>query len=243
MPVYIRKAHVQKEHLALPILKDWRKHYFITASWADMRAMIKAWMIINDRKHLQVTSDREIKEVFVGNKSRTDGETEYLTARYNSIEDLVDPADLLVIKLNELGYKNKAAAGALEEAINYRLDRDKITWAFNDVRRPFGNNSICYSDSLSDVIAAGFRSVVIHTITKETDMESTLMANAMPLVNKAQPVRTVEPKEAVVKPVKSNAKSSILASIDEPEDLLPEPSVEPDLASIYGSGLKKKKSR
>lgn len=244
MPVYIRKTQIMKEHLNLPLIKDWRKHYMITASWADMRALIKAWMIMNDKKLLQITSDREIKEVFVGNKSRTDGETEYLTARYNSIEDLVDPADVLVIKFNELGYKNKAAPGALEEAINYRLDRDKITWVFNDVRRPFGNSSFCYSDSLADVIAAGFRSVVIQPILKEVDAITTLMNNVAPLqvrplaqresILELDPVQD-SPGLAPKKPIKMKAPRPVVQESEPVEEVVD------DLSSIYGAGIKKKK--
>lgn len=242
MPVYIRKTEVLKEHLALPILSDWRKHYFVTSSWADMRALIKAWIIMNDKKHLSITSDREIKEVFVGNKARTDGETEYLTARYNSIEDLVDPADLCVIKLNELGYKNKAAPGALEEAINYRMDRDKTTWIFNDARRPFGTNSFCYSDSVMDVINAGFRSVVIQQILKEADIQTTLLNNVAPIqVATSKPrAESIEPEfvDSSPKPKKTPAKRQSPVTMNT-ED---EPKPEADLASIYGSGLKKKKN-
>jgi len=242
MPVYIRKTQVLKEHLALPILADWRKPYFITASWADMRALVKAWIIMNDKKHLSITSDREIKEVFVGNKSRTDGETEYLTARYNSIEDLVDPADLCVIKLNELGYKNKAAPGALEEAINYRMDRDKTTWIFNDIRRPFGTNSFCYSDSVMDVINAGFRSVVIQQILKEADVQTTLLNNVSPvqLTSSKPRAETIEPEfvESTPRPKKPSSKRQTPTEYVSEE----EPKPEADLASIYGSGLKKKKS-
>lgn len=253
MPAYIRKTQVVKEHLSIPIIKDWRHHYMVSSSWADMRAVIKAWMILNDTKRLQITSDREIKEVFVGNKSRSDTDVEYLTARYESIEDLVDSADLLIIKLNELGYKNKAAPGALEEALNYRIDRDKITWIYNDARRPFGHTSFCYSEAVADLIASTYKSVVITPIIKDVDFSGGVITNIMPstIMNTHVQSSVIEPvlepeytTEPRFEPKPKTSKYKKKEATFEENNTEPNANREDvDLSSIYGAGIKKKKFR
>jgi len=163
MPLYIRKAEIRKEHLELPILEMMRKHIMVIASWADGKSILKGMMIGNPSKLIKVTSDREIRDVFVGSKSRAakgdeDGKI------YNSLEDLMEPPDLMVIRLNELSYKNRAASGALEEAINYRVDRDKATWLFSDMDKPFTIGSFAFSDSVSDMIKTYFLTYRVNRI-------------------------------------------------------------------------------
>lgn len=155
MPSYIRRADLKKDHLSLSLLKNIRKHVLVIASWQDMKAVIKAAIISNPNYFIKITSDREIRDVYVGSKSKAargdeDG------AIYNSLEDLMDPPSLMIVRLNELSYKNKAAPGALEEAISYRVDRDKPTWLYSDVDKPFTVGSHAYSDSVADLIKSSF---------------------------------------------------------------------------------------
>jgi hypothetical protein len=155
MPGYIRRAEIRREHLSQNALKGVKKHLLIISSWQDMKAVIKAAMIANPSTFIKITSDREIRDVYVGSKSKAargdeDG------AIYNSLEDLMDPPNLMIVRLNELSYKNKAAPGALEEAVSYRVDRDKPTWLFSDMDKPFMTGSHAYSDSVADVIKSSF---------------------------------------------------------------------------------------
>lgn len=156
MPSHIRMTKVTKRHLALPICRMEKESVFIISRWADMRAIIKAIMIKNHKMLIQITSDREIRDVGVGSTSRTARADDDVHAIYNSISDLVDTADLTIIRLNELKYKNKAAAGLLEEAITYRVDRMKPTWVVSDPTDPYGVSSQAFSQSVWELLHTCF---------------------------------------------------------------------------------------
>lgn len=166
MPAFIRRADVRAEHLELPILRQLKRHFLVVATWADMKAVIKAAMISHSNFFLKITSDREIRDVYVGSKSKAN-KVDQESLAYNSLEDLMDPPDLCIIKLNELSYKNKAASGALEEAIAYRLDRDKPTWLFSDMDKPFTVGSHAYSDAVAELMKTSFKIQKVPRIVPE----------------------------------------------------------------------------
>lgn len=195
MPAYLRRAEIRKEHLSVNALKCIRKHCLVIAAWPDMKAVLKAAMIANPSYFIKITSDREIRDVFVGSKSKAargdeDG------AVYNSLEDLMDPPNLMVVRLNELSYKNKAASGALEEAICYRVDRDKPTWLFSDVDRPFTVGSHAYSDSVADVIKSSFPITRIERILPHVS----LFDDSELVPQRLQPMEYTEVKPETIEP-------------------------------------------
>lgn len=236
MPTFIRKAEVKNDHIKLPIISAFKQHLMVMSSWSDMKAVIKVLMISNPTKFIRITSDREIRDVYVGSKSRAargdeDGKI------YNSLEDLMDLPDLSIVRLNELSYKNKAAPGALEEAVSYRTDRDKPTWLFNDVDRPFGSGSHAYSDSVADVIKTHFKTYRINRILTSgmTDFDSIepIDVNPRPQAPPTAPVasNTQECADIAEEPKKQEKvqrKPKIKPSQDDDAD--------PSL-SMYGSGL------
>jgi hypothetical protein len=70
MPPYIRRAEVLRQHVELPLMTAIDKSLFIVAAWVDMRAILKAIWIKHSRTYVRVTSDREIRDVYVGSTSR-----------------------------------------------------------------------------------------------------------------------------------------------------------------------------
>lgn len=139
MPAYILSARFLPAHLESPLINYVDRSCFVMAAWIDLRAIIKAVMMKYHDRYIRITSDRELRDVFVGSKSRT-ALDEDARVVYNSIEDLVGGGDqrgragtcpdLVILRLNELGYKNKAAPGILEEAIVCRLDYGRPIWNF-----------------------------------------------------------------------------------------------------------------
>lgn len=238
MPPFLRKAEVRKDHLSLPIMKMMKKHLIIVSSWSDMKAIVKALIISNSNKFIKITSDREIRDVFVGAKSRAargdeDGKI------YNSLEDLMDLPDLILIRLNELSYKNKAASGALEEAISYRTDRDKPTWLFNDISKPFMSGSFAYSDSVADLMKSVFSLYRVNKILPDvTDIYEEIIpieinTKPEPVEQKYVPApKSSPPPDAEVQVEKPLKKMKIKSSPDEEVD---------SALSMYGSGLKSKR--
>ncbi len=159
MPAYIRSAPVCEGHVKelLPdgktrVIDAVNKSLYISAFQNDMRAFIKLVMIKYSNKFVRMSSDSEIKDVYVGSKSQKARGEYSKEPIYNNIEDLVKPPDLLVVRLNELKARNKAAAGALEEAICYRLDRSMPIWVFSDRRDPFRDGSVAYSETINAII-------------------------------------------------------------------------------------------
>ena len=147
MPPYIRKAEVARHHVLLPLVGMVKKSVFVLSSWPDAKAVIKVAMIRNPNLGFRIASDREIRDVYVGSTSRVaKGADE--DGVFNSLQDLMDMPGLMIVRLNELAYKNKAAPGALEEAISYRIDRDKPIWALSDTSKPFGMGSFAYSENV-----------------------------------------------------------------------------------------------
>ena len=238
MPSYILSAKFLPKHLESPLMRAFSTSCFITSTWPDMRAIIKAVMMKNHGRLVRITSDREVRDVYLGSKSRANSDEDSKTV-YNSVEDLMGGGDpkgragggpaLVVVRLNELKYKNKAAAGALEEGIISRMDYGLSTWVVSNLDDPFTTQSYAYSDSLWDLFSTAFAQVSVPRI--------------------AEKVLQPEPEK---RPAQRPREDSGPASIDpEPPPAQEErprrrvtPSRDEDapaagLTSIYGSGLKK----
>lgn len=99
---------------------------------------------------VRVTTDSQIKNVFVGNervnavKSQEDldekkavSRRREATAINNSLYDLAGGPDLLIIRLGMLGHTNKAAAGALVETLRIRQHAHRPTWLWEMPGKPF----------------------------------------------------------------------------------------------------------
>jgi hypothetical protein len=154
MPSYIRAAKVKMEHITFKVDDTTRlidatgRSLYVISYWNDMRAFIKLVMLKHRNKHLRIISDRELRDVYVGSTSRSARGEDSKEPIYNSVEDLVRGPHLIIIRLNELAYKNKAAAGILEEAMSYRLDRNEPIWLLSNATKPFGPGSFAYSDNV-----------------------------------------------------------------------------------------------
>jgi hypothetical protein len=174
MPPYIRRAEVMRGHAELPLIDAVNRSLFIVSAWQDMRAVLKAIWIKHSKLHIRITSDREIRDVYVGSTSRAAKGADSEEPVLNNLQDLMDAPDLVAIRLNELSYKNKAAPGALQEAFSYRLDRDKATWVVSDVARPFTRGSHAWSESVSDLFNSTLRKFVVPRIAPEIVLEDVL---------------------------------------------------------------------
>jgi hypothetical protein len=168
MPPYIKKAQVIPPHLQLQIIKLYDKSLYVISSWNDIKAVIKIMMLKYATKFIKITSDREIRDVYVGAASRSargisSNDDENFEV-YNSLQDLMDIPDLMIVRLNEMHYKNKAAPGALEEALSYRLDRDKPVWVISNIDKPFVEGSHAWSGSVFELLSTAFQKATIPRI-------------------------------------------------------------------------------
>lgn len=224
IPTYIRLTRLSDAHFKSPIIEMVNKSIFLISRWPDSRAIIKIAMIKNHDKLFRLTSDRELRDVFVGNLSKSSKSEEDEGPIYNSIKDFVDLPDLVIIRLNELKYKNKAAPGILEEALSYRADRLKPTWLLSDPMDPFGASSVSYSPTVWDFINTVFERHEVKEIARSFDQEQDTTQEIMESKTESK----IEPK--VVKKVQRPD----MSSHKDLDDL--------DLAGVgsFGGGSKKK---
>lgn len=165
---------MRKEHERTGLLDRMNHSLFITAHWADAKAIIKGVLfkaaVVPPSKFVRFTSDAEIRDVYVGSKAKSSKSADYEGGDvYNNIEDLVGPPDLLIVKLNEIGNPNKRAAGALAESIAHRLDRDRAVWLISCVENQFGIGSFAYSAAVYTLLVDGCDRVTVPQIIRPTD--------------------------------------------------------------------------
>ena len=172
IPSYVKKIHYQKEHLQLGLLKHTDKSIYIKSTWQDMKAIVKALYFMYPSKFIRITSDAEIRDVYVGSKSRTAKSEDFNGEVYNNLSDLIIGPDLLIIRLGEIKNKNKAASGALLESLQYRIDYGRPVWVWTDLECPFNLGSFSYSESVAEVLSTGCTSITIPRIAKDTNYKT-----------------------------------------------------------------------
>ncbi len=185
MTPQFRKADLRHEHVRTGILDLTEKSLFINVHWPDMKAIIKGvmikFMVKPPPRFVRFTSDAEIRDVYVGSKSKSARSADYDgTDIYNNLEDLVGPPDLLIVKLNEIGNKNKAAPGALAEALSHRVDRDKPTWVVSCAENRFVLGSYAYSAAVYSILEDGCSRFNIPQIIKPKVGEDRLFLDLDP---------------------------------------------------------------
>lgn len=226
MPAYVRSAEVRDGHIkaCLPdkktrLIDAINKSLYVVAYWGDMRAFIKLVMLKHRNKFFRVISDRELRDVFVGSTSRSARGDDSKEPVYNSIEDLVKTPDLLIIRLNELGYKNKAAAGILEEAICYRLDRNQPIWLLSNATKPFGAGSFAYSETVWSLIMSLVKFRVEPISPIDGPLDASGGATSMETSPLAPELVQSSPQQTAVSRPKSKSSKSIRSAPDDDESL------------------------
>jgi hypothetical protein len=244
MPAYILSAHFSARHLESPLMGAVRKSCFIQGAWVDVRAIIKAVMMKHYDKLFRVTSDRELKDVWIGSKSRSNAEDDAKVV-YNSVEDLMGGGDqksrplaspdLVIVRLNELGYKNKAAPGVLEEALCCRIDYGRPTWVLSDLDKPFGTGSYSYSESVWDILTTRLSLVRVPRITPRVELPPP-DPDERPVVRARPDSASPEPPEEDVRPSPAPERPERAKRVQSvPDEDMPKG------LGMYGSGLGSKK--
>jgi len=236
MPAQIVMAKVLDEHVKQIPVRSVSKSMFILAAAPDMWAIIKLAMIASRSKFIKLITDSEILDVYLGKKARQvkgSDVIERVGDIYNSLQELMEPPDLAIIWLNKIGYKNKAAAEVLEEAVCYRIDQEKPTWLFSDLDKPFVESSKAYSESLMYYIKSTMPTVRIPRILPRMTLDSSLNPDPLPHQTTTDNGPKVQNRLVQSEPARDSEKKprpKIQSAPDE-GDLLPE----------YGTGLGPKK--
>lgn len=237
MPGEIRAAKVLQAHAEHPIVSKVGRSLYIGASYADMLAILKAAIFKHQGMYVKLTSDAEIRNVGVGSTSRK-ARGEDAKDVYNDFTDLMDQPPLVVVFLNRLGHKNRAAAGFLLEALTVRVDKRKPTWVVSDLSSPFNQASFAYSDALWGFLNVAFEHVEIPRILTFQSAASQVAPTPTGPVRREDPKLDVEyaPQQQVMAPIPGPA-----ANPEPPPD--PEPFVDDGLGALGKLGTAKAKFR
>ena len=87
----------------------------------------------------KILTDLEVVTVKVGATSKdSQGKTRAESDEvFNHIGDLIEDYDLLILKVGQMGYKNRAAAGALYELLLIRESQRRPVWVVIDGEKPW----------------------------------------------------------------------------------------------------------
>jgi len=155
---------------------------FITGcTWPWLRPHIRyalARSLAHDLNYdYKIITDQQIKAVFVGDESykARPKETRDERPTYNSLGDLVGPSELVILRLGHLGHKNRAAAGAIKEALRIREEPGKPTWLVDEADHPW-EQSHSYDPDLEDYISTHFKKVRIKGVDPGYDEDEEIRA-------------------------------------------------------------------
>lgn len=115
-----------------------------------------------------IVTDQQIKNVFVGNeqyRARPRDRRESAEV-FNSLGDLVGDRDLVIIKLGYIGHRNKAAPGALREALLIRENMGVPTWVFLDSHRAWTHS---HDEEVEYYLESKFETVEIEPADPQVD--------------------------------------------------------------------------
>jgi hypothetical protein len=139
-----------------------KKNLLIRGAWPDVRSHLKyalAWK--GPDFPFVVVTDERIRSVYLGNeayiaKARTERDD---AENNNSLRDLLGSQHALgIVRVGFLGYANRAAPGALQEALMLREAEGTATWIIEDPRHPF-EHCLSHSAMVAAYIAQVFEVV------------------------------------------------------------------------------------
>lgn len=148
------------------ILKGW---------WGDITPHLKHTLLFKNGQYdlnyfVQIVTDERLMNVWLGkeaydSKKKKERESE---DTFNAIGDLVGGnRHLVIIRLGFLGYKNRAMAGVLKEALLVRQSKNLPTWIVETPDSIFGPGHFAYSEDVDDYIKPRFE-VIDLTVAKGT---------------------------------------------------------------------------
>lgn len=134
---------------------------FIKGVWSEaaqhLRWALSGKKALEPAFSFKMVNDEKLLRVYLGHfsysnrskKLRDDVET------YNNLSDLISGHSLLIIRLGKLGWKNVAAGGVLQEALNIRASEAKPTWLIEG-ERYFGDGHLFYNNDVGQYIEQNF---------------------------------------------------------------------------------------
>lgn len=129
-----------------------------------------------------VDTDQHLLNVYLGNEHAKWRQT---VKGYNSLKDLVEDPELVIIRLGFIGHTNRAAANVLREAIMIRAFANKPTWIVKDPHEAF---PVSWDEVVASYIDENF-----DTIDLTTSEQRDIMPEPVREEHKDMAVEDVQP--------------------------------------------------
>lgn len=186
---YMKEVHPLL--LEVPLVKDTPlyKHkeldrtkdnlFFSKVEWGTFLAHLK-WVLgykYFSKSFVKIVTDMKLLNIYVGNaslkarlKSQQD-EDQLLIC--NSLEDLLESPDLVIVRLGLITHFNRAAANVLQEALNIRKNMGRPVWliephnkGFQPYRKAdFGDTGMpCCNDDVLNYVQQNFETIELETV-------------------------------------------------------------------------------
>jgi hypothetical protein len=177
-PEISSSTHVSKSPLfqmqkgCPPTVDLTNKDVFIDCPWPNLLPHLK-WVLGCKGLNFsfRIVTDQQIKNVYVGNeqyKNKPKGSRDSEEV-FNSLTDLMEGHDLVILRLGFIGYPNKAAAGALLEALMISEAAGSTVWVVHDENRPWFHSR---DAEVEEYIRARFEEVEVEPIDPGEDYEN-----------------------------------------------------------------------
>ncbi len=133
------------------------ENLYIKSRWHPLLPHLR--LAVGHRHHLEQTfrhfilTDERILNVYVGNENYKARSGRNSSGNVNGLKDLVEAHDLIIVRLDFIGYKNVAAPGALKQALMIREAALKPTWV---VQNPEGKLPISWDEEVAAYIHEHF---------------------------------------------------------------------------------------
>lgn len=123
---------------------------------------------------VKVITDKELMAAWLATAALAgvdilDKEAFEVTTRKLSIEDLVEPYDLVILRLGVKMARNSAMPEVLMEALSLREHLNKATWVWDQPTRSLGEGHRCWSLEVQDELSRYER---INTVRQHTTLSS-----------------------------------------------------------------------
>jgi hypothetical protein len=142
-----------------PLVEHTNQCAYITASTDTFRAHLRHVGLKQGRNwSFCVASDAELITAWLGSvglsgKEILDPDAASVSMEKLTLVDLVDPPDLLIIRLGVKSARNVAMPEVFLEAISHREHVRKPTWVVDQPMQQFNPNHLCYSESAAEILS------------------------------------------------------------------------------------------
>ena len=158
----------------------------ITASDQDFRSHMKHTAArMGSNWDFKVITDKDLMTAWLASvalkgQEILDPDAASTSLKYLTIEDLVEPPEIVIIRLGIKAARNVAMAEVLNEALSHRAHLSKTTWVTDQPSYRLNSDHICYSDAIEDLFRSWDRILLTDPKSKKSVRSSVISSKPLP---------------------------------------------------------------